>query len=478
MSLKNVTRINSFHHGKKSWSLIDDDGDCVLAFEYYAVNLANRGHPFTTRKRYAEVVSKFIDYLYEAGAFSAGVTQSKLNEVIQMYPIILEKGKEYDWVTFSKQAENEYLGLNYNWVPDVVNQLDFMGGGLMPGSFDNVIAPINTFLNICEVFKNEQYEKAKFLGIEGLPSQLKPLIKAVDGFSFLSSREKKNIKQSSVLGSVLRIDGKSMSRPAGLKNRSKKVGLVDIARLDFPIKEFGKLLDACRSHRDRAMWLLACGTGIRSSEVRNMMWGDIDIDKLKVWVADPEGLRFGKQMTKEENIRFKGRKYSMTYFIRSFQERFFYELEMYLKHEYTGSVRNNDYVFQYIYGKKRGEPLVGVTDAGFINLFKRAVKRAGIETPFEHKGFSWTPHSLRHAYAVYMLNDIQLSNGKKGLKLEEVQMLMGHESIMTTRHYAKNKVNELHEKLEKADRAMFEELSDESILEYNMCEYFPILEVK
>ena len=413
MALKNVTKISATHHGLSSWSLIDDEGDHVLGFEYFVTNMAKQGFKFPTRKRYGEVVSKFIDYLYEVGAFTDGVTEGKLNTVIDMYPTILAKGKGYDWVKFIKESKNPHLEVDYEWIPNVVSNLDIPVNGLKANSFDNTIAAINKFLRICETFRYEQIEKAQHLGLKTIPSQLNPLIKAVSGSRLLSKIEKKKIKQASVLGSVMRSNGEGMSRPSGLKKPFSNNSLVDIQRLDFPIKEMNKVIDASRSHRDKALWLLSIGAGLRSSEVKNLCWGDIDIEDQKVWVIDPEGRRYGNQMTKEEKLRFKGRKYSATYIIMYFRDQFFYELEMYFKHEYTGSAKKSDYVFQYIYGKERGKPLVNITDSAYIRLFKRAVERAGVATPKALSDFSWTPHSLRHAYAVFMINYIPLANGIK-----------------------------------------------------------------
>ena len=53
-----------------------------------------------------------------------------------------------------------------------------------------------------------------------------------------------------------------------------------------------------------------------------------------------------------------------------------------------------------------------------------------------------------------MLNDfpVDKKRGIYGLSLSEVQMLMGHASITSTKHYARTKRRNLEDKLEASDR--------------------------
>ena len=77
------------------------------------------------------------------------------------------------------------------------------------------------------------------------------------------------------------------------------------------------------------------------------------------------------------------------------------------------------YVFSYLTGTRRGEPVQART-------IERAVKEAGARAglPAER----CTPHKLRHSHATALM--------KAGRRLEEVQEILGHESIATTRIYA------------------------------------------
>jgi site-specific recombinase XerD len=85
--------------------------------------------------------------------------------------------------------------------------------------------------------------------------------------------------------------------------------------------------------------------------------------------------------------------------------------------------------------------------------FKKAVKQANVAMP--SNGKDWAPHSLRHLYGVYMLNDYPVApeRGLFGLELVEVQMLMGHTDIRSTQHYARAKHHRLMAKLKTSDEA-------------------------
>jgi site-specific recombinase XerD len=86
--------------------------------------------------------------------------------------------------------------------------------------------------------------------------------------------------------------------------------------------------------------------------------------------------------------------------------------------------------------------------------FKKAVKQAEVPMPSNDK--DWSPHSLRHLYGVYMLNDYPVApeRGLFGLELIEVQMLMGHANIRSTQHYARAKHHRLAAKLKTSDEAL------------------------
>jgi integrase len=154
-----------------------------------------------------------------------------------------------------------------------------------------------------------------------------------------------------------------------------------------------------------------------------------------VYVRDPQEKRFGQELAVDEKRRFKGRAYSKTFLFEPYKTFFFQHLEQYLERERVQTKEHN-YLFQIVERTRRGMPLKDASYAALEKSFKKTVQRAKIAGPAICPDRVWTPHSLRHAYGVYMLNHIEHRQGR-GLSLEEVQILMGHKHINSTRHYAR-----------------------------------------
>lgn len=447
-SLKNFTRIETDRLGHKTWVLLDEGGAPVQAFSYFCEK--NGGYAFATQKRYAEVVASFLDYLVEAKAFLSSSAPSKrhLNEVIDAYPVLLRDGSKVVWERVSASLKQSPES---KWLADVCQALDRKP--LAANSFSNTLAAINRFLRLSEYLAVEAYERVKLLGLEHEESY-SSLITALSGADKLSDAEKRNLRMNSVLGSVMRFRAEGLTRPRRLTNPTEPIQM-DLRNLDFPLDYVLPLSSAATSWRDRALWLLLAASGIRISEALNLQWSDVDILNQKVYVLDPVGRRLGGDLTAHEQLRFKGREVSMTYLVQPFRQAFFQALEKYVKAEYVPQRNKSEgnYVFQYVEQGMRGTPYLGVSDAALSTSFRAACGRASIPPPNVGKKH-WTPHSLRHLYGVYMLNDFPVdpAKGRFGLELSEVQVLMGHKSISSTRIYARKKRRSIERLLTQADK--------------------------
>lgn len=449
MSLKNVTREDCIKYGKPTWLLRDTDGIPIGAYSHFCEK--NLDYKFATQKRYAEVVAHFVDYLIEAKAFGLPVTKRHLNAVIDAYPIFLRDGSDALSEQLLKTIDQHPDDL---WLLQVTQSLNRKP--LKSSSFSNTLAAINRFLRLSEALAIEAFEKASFAGIQHNESYT-DLIDAVSGSVSLSPMEIRSMRENSVLGSVIRFKSEGLSRPRRLTSKSANSIQENLHHLDFPFDAVMNLANAASSKRDKALWLLLAASGIRVSEALNLRWSDIDIQKQEVYIFDPEGRRFGGDMLPEEKIRFKGRTVSMTYLIQPFRQELFKALAEYVKEEYVPPRQDveENLVFQYVESTRRGQPLVGVSDASLNNNFKSACARAGISPPSKHEiDINWTIHSLRHMYGVYLVNDYPVNPAESlyGLELSEVQLLMGHKRISSTRHYARKKRHALQRKLERADQ--------------------------
>lgn len=453
MSLKNLTRETTTRNGQKTWRLRTAQGQELEAFTRFA-EFAERYSPRTT-KRYLEVVGRFLDYLIEAGVFEhPAPTARRLNAIIDAYPLLLRDGSE---LTASRIRQRAQPNPDDDWL--VATALGLGWSPQKAGSFSNTLAGINHFLALSESLAREELERASLLGIAH-NDKPEGLIRALQGTVTVSSAEVHRMRQNSMLGSVAKYASKGIRRPQRLRG-SGQTAQQDTENKDFPLEHLQALIGAATSWRDKALWLLLAASGIRTSEARNMLLDDILPEEQRVYVIDPDGRRFKPPSTVLEQPRFKGRAIAATYLFPPLRQWFFEALEQYLNLEYVPT--GDRYLFQYVEPTRRGEPLVNASDSAIAKSFKKAAYRAGVPLPFD--GEEYTPHSLRHLYGVYMLNDypVDPSTGRFGLRITDVQMLMGHAKLSTTQKYARVKRERLMQKLQASDQALLHLTPDERL---------------
>ena len=156
-----------------------------------------------------------------------------------------------------------------------------------------------------------------------------------------------------------------------------------------------------QARRDKALISFLYGTGCRISEVLGLTMDNIEFEE----DGQPYRIR----------VLGKGEKERTLHLSPTAQR----ALGDWLKLRHLLGDGRSAYVFCHLGGKKKGQPLTA-------RSVERAVKVAGQKAglPAER----CTPHKLRHSHATALM--------KAGRRLEEVQEILGHESIATTRIYA------------------------------------------
>ena len=169
-----------------------------------------------------------------------------------------------------------------------------------------------------------------------------------------------------------------------LPKREKTLPVVPIQ------KEVARFLDAAPGVKDRAIVMVLYGTGLRTNEVAHLKVTDLDSDRMVIRVEQGKGRKDRYLMLSPKLLE---------------------ELRSYWR-----VARTQKWLFQGT------EPSRPISPAGIRN----AVKRTEIAAKLRKR---ITPRTLRHAFATHLL--------ESGMKLAQIQGLMGHRSIRSTQTYAR-----------------------------------------
>jgi site-specific recombinase XerD len=147
--------------------------------------------------------------------------------------------------------------------------------------------------------------------------------------------------------------------------------------------------------RDRAMLLLATVYGLRSGEIRNLQFQDVD------WERDLIRVRHTKTRVP--------RLYPLCASVGN-------AVSKYIREERPKSESQTIFLTTMA-------PIRPLTAVGFTNMVRRRMRKAGVQVPRQG------PHCLRHACASHLLQE--------GFSLKEIGDVLGHRSAKSTRIYAK-----------------------------------------
>lgn len=161
-------------------------------------------------------------------------------------------------------------------------------------------------------------------------------------------------------------------------------------------EQVSTIVDACDHLRDRFLFALLAGTGMRIGEALGLRHEDVDTAGRVVQVRPRRNANRARAKTGARDIPVTPQ------LVRLFAD--------YLFEEY--GPLDCDYVFVNLWAEPLGAPM---TYANVIDLVARLRGRTGIR---------FTPHLFRHTYATELLN--------RDVPSEVVQKLLGHASVSTT----------------------------------------------
>lgn len=184
------------------------------------------------------------------------------------------------------------------------------------------------------------------------------------------------------------------------KNPIKKVEIIKTEskiKKPFSAEDLEALRDGCKNIRDRALIEFLYSTGVRVSELVRLNIGDLDLRHKKVIV-------YGKN-SKER----------VTYLT----ETALFHLKRYLKKRATDSGKSYDEMANQPLFTSLRSSFIRFSIAGIQFMLRSLSKLTGVKNVH--------PHRFRRTIATDLLN--------RGMPLEQVKQLLGHEKIDTTMLY-------------------------------------------
>ena len=190
----------------------------------------------------------------------------------------------------------------------------------------------------------------------------------------------------------------NISGPKNIKVLPKSLSIIDVNSL-IEAPDCSNFIGL----RDRAMIELMYATGVRISELINLEYSNIDLNRSLIKVMGKGG--------KERMIPFGDD--ALTWLINYIE----------FRRKNNLSLNSRDFFISQ-QGKK-------ITRQAFWHRIKIYLKASGLSMDV-------SPHTLRHAFATHLLNN--------GADLRSVQMLLGHSDLSTTQiytHIAKQRLSDM-----------------------------------
>jgi integrase/recombinase XerD len=153
-------------------------------------------------------------------------------------------------------------------------------------------------------------------------------------------------------------------------------------------EEVGQFLDAVANRKHRLILTVCYAAGLRVSEVVRLKPAAIDSRRMVIRIEEGKG-------RKDRYVMLSPRLLDML-------------------RDYWKATRPKEWLFP---GDRPGQP---ITRAAVELVCRQTSRECGINKPV-------TPHSLRHAFAVHLL--------EAGADLRTIQLLLGHRSLTTTSRY-------------------------------------------
>lgn len=417
--LKNVSLLAELKNGRRTWKLLGPTGLPNEPFAIFVTAFA-RKRSRNTLEVYCRHLAQFIDYLFEASTVlhmlhgHSVLTSSGLLEIIEAYD---------EYLVYGEDSGNGIAQIVSRSMPSPRNNRSTSAAKH---------APVRAFLKLSDKIHQQTLELVN-AGLIQRQDALEPLLDTTKLRVAPSATQRQVLIGNSVLAGV--IAGGTKLVPSAMLPTVTPQATFGNSRA-FPFDRIGEFIAALPAHRDKALYSLLAASGCRGHEGLQILFDDIDVAQRQVRLVDPStrpNCRSYLYLTPDErySLSWKGRTTEATLLIEPFVSMFFDELALYLKNEYIPHGLHR-FVFQYRHPQFQGRPYFLSDSESRLEMFHKTASACEIEDSVHG------PHSLRHAYGMYLLNYFPRVDGSYGLDIGVVQQIMGHADLKSTQKYARH----------------------------------------
>lgn len=388
----------------------EDNGEQYIFKKYVSWLKHTKGYSNNTIKQYAGHVARFLDFVCELNKIESNETE--ISHLIYLYQ---------EYLTHGENSEN----------PTVCELVERLGK-------DNQTS-------ITSISQGIEAALSGFFTLILSLSDNDPLLKqgSIPYFTCnirtKSLSERKQINKNDWLASTIKGSiSRGVVSKGGIKvfHISKRYSQNSSKTLpegkDFPFEKTVELISldpnkklSASYVRDMTIYAFLAASGCRIFECLQLTIDDIDFESNSVFIRNPfvrklKGLSPGES----DSLMWKGRETEKTFLIEPFATIFWNNLHIYIERFFMTNT-NHHFIFQKHNGSRR--PFFASDRSTFEKNFKQRSESIGVK--------KYSPHSLRHSYAIYTLNYLPTNDGY-GLPIAYVKILMGHASLSSTEIYA------------------------------------------
>jgi len=264
---------------------------------------------------------------------------------------------------------------------------------------------IKAYSNDCYAFNKWLFLNKRYEAVSAIEADIENYLKHLNSINLSNSTINRKLSSLKHFFNFLSKTKLLKSNPviniSGLKSNKalpKSLSIIDVNSL-IEAPDCSNFIGL----RDRTMIELMYATGVRISELINLEYGNIDLDRSLIKVMGKGG--------KERMIPFGDD--ALSWLITYIE----------FRRKNNLSLNSRDFFISQ-QGKK-------ITRQAFWHRIKAYLKVTGLSLDI-------SPHTLRHAFATHLLNN--------GADLRSVQMLLGHSDLSTTQiytHIAKQRLSDM-----------------------------------